>query len=137
MAVNGTKISTYGQRTVTIRPKGAKIPYQHVVLLAELDEPILGWQFLVDFKLDIRWKRGKCILVDSMRRENMPLKLSTVEERNLGLALVTFRQYAQQRTEESGKTVTKPPIPSDYLQILNEYPKVQEINFKTGFLGYV
>merc|ERR1712012_722941 len=54
-AVNGTRISTYGQRDVLIRHPRTQVPYRHTVILADLGQPILGWQFLIQYKLDIRW----------------------------------------------------------------------------------
>ena len=60
-AVNGTKISTYGEKLIKIRPKNSKTAYLHRVLLADLDDAILGFNFLIDFKLDLAW-RGNVLI---------------------------------------------------------------------------
>ena len=57
-AVNGTRISTYDTRQITIKHPNATVTFIHEVLLADLEEPILGWDFLLHSKLDIRWQKS-------------------------------------------------------------------------------
>ena len=54
-AVNGTRISTYGEKWVTIKHPNATTVYRHRMLLADLQDPILGFDFLISFKLDLKW----------------------------------------------------------------------------------
>ena len=102
-AVNGTRISTYGTRLVKIRHPKTKHCYVHPVILADLSEAILGFDFIINFKLDMRWYKGKCMLVDSFRQQTIPLKMSTVDRHSLDLALLTFKQYSQQQSEKQSK----------------------------------
>ena len=129
-AVNGTRISTYGHRNVTIRHPKTQIPYIHSVLLADINQPILGWPFLVQYKLDMKWHRGKCMLVDKDRNQTIPLKMSAVESQNLDLAVITFKQYSQQQSEIQSKAEIKEPIPSQYQEILDQFPETQKIDFQ-------
>ena len=130
--MNGSKISTYGTRTVKIIHSATKIPYFHPVILCDLNEPILGFDFLIAFKLDLRWNKGKCSLVDSIRNQSIPLKMSMVNKDNLNLALVSYsyKQYSQERSVIDSQKEQKEPIPPDYKEILDKFPEVQKINFK-------
>ena len=63
-AVNGNRIRTFGTHSVKIQPPYTKSPYWVEVIVAEISEPILGWNWIVANKLDLRWNRKKCTLVD-------------------------------------------------------------------------
>ena len=52
-AINRTKIQTYGQTVVQIR-FGRKT-YNHTAILADIDQPILGWDFCRKFLLSLVW----------------------------------------------------------------------------------
>ena len=73
-AVNGTTINTYGNETVTIRTNHRS--FQHKVVVADVESPLLGWDFLVNFRLDLRWDRrqSQCHLHDPRGR---PIPLTT------------------------------------------------------------
>ena len=53
-AVNGTRIPTYGNRSVVIKPTQRGPSYRHEVILADISEPIVGFNFLVQFQLDLK-----------------------------------------------------------------------------------
>ena len=52
-AVNGNRIRTFGKQVVKIHPPYAKVPYHHTVTIGEIQQPILGWDFIVADKLDM------------------------------------------------------------------------------------
>ena len=52
VAVNGTKIATYGTKDVSLDLEGKC--YTHRFIIAEVQSPILGWDFMAHFKLDLR-----------------------------------------------------------------------------------
>ena len=82
------------------------IPYFHTVVLCDLEQPILGFDFLLQFKLDFRWIKGQCFLVDGQNHQRLPLKMDTVNKDTLGLALLsfnTFKQYSQHKSELDSK----------------------------------
>ena len=128
-AVNGTKIKTYGTQRVQIKPQKMTQTYTHDVIVADIDLPIVGWDMIIKFKLDLVWKKGKCQLVDATRGQSSPLKLDTFDKNTLGLSLVTFRQYSQSKSEEYSKQEPKQPIPSQYKAIVDKYPEVLKVNF--------
>ena len=116
-AVNGTRIQTFGEETIEIHPLYAKKPYKIKVIVAQVDEPILGFNFIVAYKLNLQWSNGKCRLVDQLKNQSMPLRLDTVDKNNLGLAVLTFRQYSQAKSEKNSKSEPKTIIPSVYQNI--------------------
>ena len=58
VAVNGTRIDTYGTRDISLDLEGKQ--YTHRFIIAEVQSPILGWDFMAHFKLDLHWKRSQC-----------------------------------------------------------------------------
>ena len=101
-AVNGTSIPTFGTKRVEIITK-TKNAYLHDVILAKVDMPVLGWDFIQNFQLDIRWSRGRrksCALYDAKAAiKSTPLRLETVNTADLSLALVntTFKNWSTEK----------------------------------------
>ena len=54
-AVNGTRIATYGVKNVQLRLGHT---YSHTFIVSDVEEPVLGFNFLMDNQLDLRWKAG-------------------------------------------------------------------------------
>ena len=128
-AVNGNRIRTFGTHSVKIQPPYTKSPYWVEVIVAEISEPILGWNWIVANKLDLRWNRKKCTLVDSIRGQTIPLRMEVANANNLGLALLSFRQYSQERSEKASKFEPKQVIPQAYQQLLDSHPDILKVNF--------
>lgn len=73
LAINGTKIKTYGSRTEGVR--FARKGYQMNMIIADISQPVLGWDFLKKFQLDISWTQwGDPILKDKKANIQVPLK---------------------------------------------------------------
>ena len=68
-AVNGSTIQTFGEEVIEIHPLYAKKPYKIKVIVAQVDEPILGFNFIIAYKLNLQWSYGKCRLVDQLKNQ--------------------------------------------------------------------
>ena len=123
-AVNGTRIATYGVRHAQLR---LGHNYNHTFIVADVDEPVLGVGFLADHRLDLRWlDNGHCQLYHA-RKPAIPLRLGPAPANNLGLAVVTFKQYADEiKSKDSPVT---PPVPPQYQALLDKYPQVTTVKF--------
>ena len=108
------------------------------MILADVAEPILGFNFFTDYRLDLKWtKRGKCFLQDEADRV-IPLKMDSFNENTVNLAVLTFKQYSQTKSAEAAKTAKPYVIPPDYKAIIDQFPKLLEVNFqKTPVHGIV
>ena len=118
-AVNGTRIATYGVKHIQFR---FGHNFNHTCIVADVDEPVLGFNFLMEHKLDFRWKGAHAILHHD-RKPPIPLKLGPAPApHNLGLAVVTFKQYAD--AIKAKEVVKAKPVPAQYQQILDKYPGI-------------
>ena len=62
-AVNGTRLKSYGIKEVDI--KLGRKTYKMKVIKADVDKPIIGWNFIRRYKLDMAWNQwGDVCLVD-------------------------------------------------------------------------
>ena len=76
----------------------------------------------MEHKLDLRWKGGHAHLYHD-RKPPIPLKLGPAPApHNLGLAMVTFKQYAD--AIKAKEVVKTKPVPAQYQQLLNKYPGI-------------
>ena len=70
---NKTKIPTYGTRVRQV--KLGRKSYSHVFILADIEVPIMGWDFIKRFKLDISWSQwGDPIILDRVAGISSVLK---------------------------------------------------------------
>ena len=123
-AVNGAQISTYGNENVKINLGGKT--YEQEFVLSDVSEVILGWNFLVKFKLDLVWQGAKCMLVD--KKNKFPLSLRKARRQNVGLALVTYKKYADaQKGKQSSDE--KKPVPPQYQLLIDKHADVLKVNF--------
>ena len=116
-AVNGTFLPTYG--TVHRDIKLCKKTFSHPVLLADVQSPILGWDFLLHFKFDLLWQNNKCTLFNSRTKASYPLQFSQTPTDLLNLAPVniSYKQWSQ-----SQKTPPSPEVvPAKYMSLINKY----------------
>ena len=91
-----------------------------------MSEVILGWNFLVKFKLDLVWQGAKCMLVD--KKNKFPLSLRKARRQNVGLALVTYKKYADaQKGKQSSDE--KKPVPPQYQLLIDKHADVLKVNF--------
>ena len=52
-AANGTKIVCYGYKDIEIKINRKKYPFK--IIKAQVESPIVGWDFMKVHKLDLRW----------------------------------------------------------------------------------
>ena len=52
-AVNGTKIKTFGFKEITVKIN--RKPYKFRAIKAEVETPVIGWDFMRTHRLDMRW----------------------------------------------------------------------------------
>ena len=87
-AVNGATVPTYGTKTIKINLGGRT--YAHSFVIAQISEAICGWDFMLDFRLDLQWKSdNKCQLWDKKANRHFPLSMRRVRKQSVGLSLLT------------------------------------------------
>ena len=117
-----TTIDTYGH--VKIKVQSKDFAFSHSFTLAPVSEGILGWDFLVSNRLDIRWVKDRCCLMKG-NKVKARLKIKPASRQHLSLAPVSA---------QNGITAPAQPLPSDnvpstYKQMLEKYPNVTKLNY--------
>ena len=129
-AVNRSYIPTFAKTTVTLN-LGPRT-YKHEVTIAHIDTPILGWDFLLKFKIDVRWHTcDKCSLFDQKQRTAIPLQIQKVNKDILDLAVITtsLKSWSQQQSASHNQRNSTCPFPSAYQKILNDFPTINKVDF--------
>ena len=76
-AVNGSAIKCYGKKTIQIR-LGRKT-YEIDAIIADVNQDILGWDFLSKHKLNWEWSEfGDLFLIDKKAQSKIPVKFFTL-----------------------------------------------------------
>ena len=152
-AVNKTKILTYGKKEISIR-FGRK-QYNHTVIIADVDRPVLGWDFCKKFRLSLLWTvMGDLVLWDRIANITVPLQITanetgtwpnldgfTVQDDSKYKAefellaykieeFRTFREYASTKKQETHKATDVSNLPEAYRNLLAKYPDVLTCDFK-------
>ena len=143
-AVDGNKIKTFGK--VDIRLNFSGKTYRHKAIVANIDESILGWDFMRAKQLNLEWHDNVCYLVDNKASFREPTTIDTADSTHRYAKLrvagtsprvsgyqvseyKSFQQYAQQESAKSTPKERK-PIPQKYQALLDKYPEILEVNFK-------
>ena len=148
-AVNGSQISTYGKDQVSIQLGRKK--YTHTVIIADIQEPIIGWDWMRAKRLSLVWAAdGNLNLMDYRASITVPTTIAT-ESTVAGLALVdidddaspdiytghlcateyfdgkSFMEWAQEKSAEipDDDYEIQPP----YSDLLAKYPDLLKPNF--------
>ena len=79
-AVNGTTLPTYGTKKVTLTTQGRT--FEHSFVISETKVPLVGWDFLQLFQLDITWQKKKCFFMGQKGQQKDPIANSTGNQRN-------------------------------------------------------
>ena len=110
-AVNGTTIRTFGQnhRTVLLNNRH----FTHKFIIADIQTPIIGWDFLAKFHLDLRWRGDKCTLVGNKMRAQLSLE---------GVQTHLFSL--------SATTDLLADVPATYRALIQKYPQVLKPTFQ-------
>ena len=68
--------------------------------IADIETPILGWDVITAFQLDIIWSNGKWCLYSAKSKSQYPLQTGKIAPGHLNLAPVdtqSFAKYSQSR----------------------------------------
>ena len=146
-AVNKSKIVTYGKRDITVR-FGRK-HYHHTVIIADIAQPILGWDICRKYLLSLVWTEdGDLELWDRKANIFVPLQMSAEKESSItGGCTVTeetdqishlkevfaveienfksFQEYAANQKQESAKNESNDieKVPEKYKTLLKSILK--------------
>ena len=118
-AVNHSTIHTYGLQNIKIQPSN-HFSFEHSFILADIDQVVLGWDWLAAARLDIVWRDNKCFLA-SGNKLKVELKMSKTTSAILNLAPIDINVGAQ---------IDNNKIPSQYQRILDKYPNLTKFNFR-------
>ena len=151
-AVNKSKICTYGRKQIQIRI-GRKV-YNHEVIIADVSQPVLGWDFNRKFHLSLIWTdMGDLELHDRKAGTRSPMQVTAnvhTQWPNLsGYKLVikgqpqkapltigalqteykTFQQWSQGQKIAATKEEPVHSVPTHYRQLINKYPSILKADF--------
>ena len=141
-AVNKSRIQTYGKVTRQIRI-GRKT-YNKEVIIADIPAPIIGWDFVKEFKLNFIWDAYLEVmyLTDRLATTRTKLQLEKVpfdvdlelkvEGVDSEMQWKTYQQYSQIQTQMANKKAVPEKIPAKYQAIVDKYPELQKENFQDG-----
>ena len=135
-AVNGTPITTYGMSIRTLRL--GRMTIKHPVIVADVQKPILGFDFLQDNEVSLIIRRKQTYLENKYRLRTWCFRKRTEPEmlsiQTLEIAEISatgpFQQYSQLQTVKDGKAEPKREIPPTYKKLLDEFPGIDSPNFK-------
>ena len=86
---------TFGEKTVNLQFD--KKTFKQKMTIADVDSPILGWDFIDHYKLDLLWTGGQCVLFNKESKSSYKLTLGKqkVSVNNIRFApvKVTFAKY--------------------------------------------
>ena len=83
----------------------------------------MGWDFLVQNRLDLRWQSERSCTLKG-HRVVIPLRIDDAKSTISGLAPKSFQQHAQDGTE-----IKIEPVPPTYKKLLAEFPGIETPNF--------
>ena len=95
-AVNKTRFSTYGKQDIVVKINNKA--YSHSVLIADIEQPILGFDFIWTYKISLVWNRVRDLeLVDKRSEVRAPLVVHKVPG-GTPLKLAPIQQESQFKT---------------------------------------
>ena len=142
-ALNKSRFQTYGTQDIVFKINNKA--YTHSVLIVDVDQPILGFDFIWRYKISIIWNRhGELDIVDMKSDVRAPLTVHKVPEgTSIKLAPVelegqfkTFQQYAQSKNQAAMEKQTEVPIPKRCRDLLNRFPSIMKPDLKVREVKY-
>ena len=146
-AVNGSRLSTFGKRVRAI--KIGRKTYNQEVILADVKSPILGWNFIKEYKLSLIWtdaNETQMDIVDKRSNVTQRLRLGAAEPGTLlGLKVIasivpetgkpevqfrTFQQWSQSQIVKNPQKTS--PVPEAYGNLLQKFPDITSYDFTTA-----
>ena len=100
-AANGSRMACYGYKDISV--KIGRKPYKFKIIKAQVESPIIGWDFMKLHKLDLRWNdEGEITIFDKKSKiqkvlevKEMPLKKS-IQMKNLSLIEIEAEDHLDQ-----------------------------------------
>ena len=138
-AVNGSTIKCYGQKSISVR-LGRKT-YDVIATVADVDQDILGWDFMSKHKLNIEWDDcGELILRDKKADIRAKLKCIALPSGSIPrTALVAELPVPDEFSSEYFEVAAMKSLPSEstasnhiqakYLRLIEKYPGIDKPNF--------
>ena len=128
-AVNGTPITTYGISVRTLNL--GRMTIKHPVIVADVQKPILGFDFLENNEVSLIVRRKVTYLQDKNKIRTWCFRKRTEPEmQNIIAATGPFQKYSQLQTVKDGKAEAKQEIPLKYKKLLAEFPGIDTPDFK-------
>ena len=141
ITVNGSNISVYGQKEVSVR-LGRKM-YKINAIVADVEQDILGWDFFQKFKLDFIWSKfGDLQLRDKKAKITADVKCIALPS-NAHFRASSIREVAAcvgQSAEEVAFEVASMkvlgaepepvPIQGKYKKLIDQFPEILQPCFK-------
>ena len=138
-AVNQQKLTTYGKDTLKI--KIGRKSYNHTVIISDVETPIMGWDFIKKFRLDLVWSRWGDYQIHDRKaniRANLSfdivprgtlLKLAPIETDTV-VPYKNYQQWSQIQTQKANEKTPEKKIPKRYRELLNKFPEILKPDFK-------
>ena len=156
-AINRSRIHTYGQTAIQIRI-GRKT-YNHIAIIADVDQPVLGWDFCKKYLLSLVWNEwGDLELWDPKAKIKAPLQMSSDRNgpRLAGCAISehfpqslpqisalnelfatesqeivkSFQQWSALQKQKGNNENDLKAVPDNYKALLSKYPSILDCDFK-------
>ena len=155
-AINKTTINTYGTTMIQIRI-GRKT-YNHTAIIADVDQPVLGWDFCKKFLLSLVWNEfGDLELWDQKAMIRAPLQMSSEGDwpKLSGCALVqrvepqvtlgqisalhelfatenikSFQDWAAIQKQKTNTESDIQAVPQKYKALLEKYNSILQCDFR-------
>ena len=137
-AVNGSSIKVFGQKLIEVRV-GRKT-YQILATIADVQQDIIGWDFITKHKLDMVWSESGLdyYLIDKKSKSKQALRFiaipagssvhSSVQVQSPVSSEVSAFEVASMKALGPDEPETK--IPPKYQKLINQFPGILEPSFK-------
>ena len=128
-AVNGSLIKTFGKQT--LRFKLGAISFTHTFIISDIQQPVLGFDWIQKFQLGIKWQGPVCKLTKGTK--SISLKLAPAKSDLLGIAQVgaegaNFKTWSQ--VHKTNDEASPDDIPPAYETLLQQFPGIEKPDFR-------
>ena len=145
--VSGETLQCYGKKPASFQLGRKTYPFQAVI--AKVDTPILGWDFISHFRLNFEWDDyGDIHLYDKKAQIRTMLQYVTVPHKSIPRASLVSKENSVTHLTDAlffqanaikslhEENVNFKPdlskVPSDYQKMLQEFPEILTPNFKNS-----
>ena len=152
-AINKTTIPTYGKQKITVRI-GRK-HYAHEVLVADIDQPVIGWDFCRRYLLSLVWSEfGDLYLWDPKAKiktllqitandrgkwpnmegytvvdDRKAIELHSIQQDSKSEEFKSFQDWSAKQKQLQNVHIA---IPEKYMALIRKHPGILECDFKAS-----